>query len=59
MGRGKRDPRACDHSGPALVKPAGDGLAATCLLCDTTGPERETSEEARRALLDLASDRRG
>ena len=55
--RRKRNPRTCDHVGPALVRPANGGLVATCLLCDTVGPERETAEEARRALLDLGEDR--
>ena len=58
VNEGKRDPRTCGHEDPALVTPAGGGLAATCLLCDTVGPERETAEEARRALLDLAGGRR-
>jgi hypothetical protein len=57
MDRRKRHPRTCDHAGPGLVKPAGHGLVATCLLCDMVGPERETAEGARRALLDLAADR--
>ena len=57
MDKGKRDPRTCDHAGEALVRPAGGGLVATCLLCETAGPERETAEGARRALLD-PTDRR-
>ena len=57
VGRGKRDPRTCDHVGPVLAREAGTGYVAVCLMCDTVGPERETSKEARRALLELAGDR--
>lgn len=59
MHRGKKPQSACDHVGPALVRPAGGGLAAVCLLCDAIGPERETAEEARRALEGLGADRGG
>lgn len=59
MDRGKRNPRTCDHEGPALIRPTGAGLAALCLVCDTLGPERDTAEEARQALRSLAEGRRG
>lgn len=44
------------HDGTVLVSPVGDGEGriARCLACGTVGPVRETSEEAKRALEDLA-----
>ena len=59
MGGGGRDkirPSECGHDGTALVSPVGDGEGrrARCLACSTVGPERETLEEARRALAALA-----
>ncbi|MDP9437776.1 MAG: hypothetical protein M3P49_03380 [Actinomycetota bacterium] len=56
MGRGRdRDgPGECAHNTTALVTPTDAGHVARCLVCGTLGPPRETLEEARRALQDLA-----
>jgi hypothetical protein len=36
-----------------VIERAADGYSARCLRCGTVGPARETSGEARRALLEL------
>lgn len=58
MGRGRDRvrPGECGHDATVMVSPVGDGegRVASCLVCGTVGPERETSEEARRALEALA-----
>jgi hypothetical protein len=46
-------PERCGHVAPMVIEPAGGGYAARCLRCETVGPVRESSGEARRALLEL------
>jgi hypothetical protein len=46
-------PERCGHVAPMVIERAADGYSARCLRCGTTGPARETSGEARRALLGL------
>lgn len=46
-------PHRCGHVAPMVVEQAEGGYAARCLRCGTTGPARETSGEARLALLEL------
>ena len=46
-------PERCGHVAPMIIDRAEGGYAARCLRCGTTGPVRETSAEARRALLEL------
>ncbi|MDP9484689.1 MAG: hypothetical protein M3Q49_02665 [Actinomycetota bacterium] len=62
MGRGKgRDrvgPGGCAHNTAALVTQTDAGHVSRCLVCGTLGPPRETSEEARQALQDLARPER-
>jgi hypothetical protein len=55
----KTSPRQCTHSsGPAVVTRVEEkaGSVARCLMCDTVGPVRRTSEEARGALLALGAN---
>ena len=49
-------PERCGHVAPMVIERVEGGYAARCLRCGTTGPARETSGEARQAL--LASGRR-
>jgi hypothetical protein len=50
-GRGKVHPSECDHKGtPIVIKQINDGVVAECLRCGETGPEREDSQEAKKAL---------
>jgi hypothetical protein len=46
-------PERCGHVAPMVIERVEGGYAARCLRCETTGPTRETSGEARRALLGL------
>jgi hypothetical protein len=51
--RTRSKPSECEHSGPLLIEdlsPEEDGYRARCLLCETLGPVRETTEEAQQAL---------
>jgi hypothetical protein len=47
-------PERCGHVAPMVIDRGQGGYAARCLRCGTVGPVRETSAEARRALLELA-----
>jgi hypothetical protein len=49
-------PERCGHVAPMVIERAADGYSARCLRCGTTGPARETSGEARRALLGLGGE---
>ena len=49
-------PERCGHVAPMVIEQAADGYSARCLRCGTTGPARETSGEARRALLGLGGE---
>ena len=51
-------PHRCRHVGPVIVEPTGDVFRARCLVCNTVGPERETSERAYAVLIAL-SKRKG
>ena len=48
----------CGHVAPMDIDREEGGYAARCLRCGTVGPVRETSAEARRALLELGRRRR-
>ncbi len=47
-------PQRCGHVAPMVIERAKGGYVARCLRCGTVGPVRETSTEARRALLAMA-----
>ncbi len=47
----------CGHFSPVLVEEVESGKIARCLLCGERGPVREGSEEALRALRELARQR--
>jgi hypothetical protein len=51
-------PERCGHVAPMVIERVEGGYAARCLRCGTTGPARETSGEARRALLELGRRKR-
>ena len=51
-------PERCGHMAPMGIDRVEGGYAARCLRCGTVGPVRETSAEARRALLELGRRRR-
>jgi hypothetical protein len=51
-------PERCGHVAPMVIDQTEGGYAARCLRCGTVGPVRETSAEARRALLELGRRRR-
>jgi hypothetical protein len=51
-------PERCGHMAPMVIVRAEGGYAARCLRCGTVGSVRETSAEARRALLELGRRRR-
>jgi hypothetical protein len=51
-------PGRCGHVAPMVIDWAEGGYAARCLRCGTVGPVRESSAEARRALLELGWRRR-
>ena len=44
-------PERCGHVAPMALERLESGYVATCLRCGTVGPVRDTSTEARRALL--------
>ena len=46
-------PERCGHMAPMVIDRVEGGYAARCLRCGTVGPVRETTAEARRALLEL------
>jgi len=46
-------PERCGHVAPMVIDRVEAGYAARCLRCGTVGPVRETSAEARPALLEL------
>ena len=46
-------PERCGHVAPMVIERMEGGYTARCLRCGTTGPERASSGEARRALLEL------
>ena len=52
-------PDRCGHVAPMAIEREQGGYAARCLRCGTTGPTRDTSDEARRALLSLGRKNRG
>ncbi|MDP9487292.1 MAG: hypothetical protein M3Q49_16170 [Actinomycetota bacterium] len=61
MGRGKQDPRTCDHDGgPALIERSGEEGAcrARCVTCGTVGPPRETAMQAVQALRERGRESR-
>ncbi len=47
----------CGHVSPVLVEEVEDGKIARCLLCGERGEVRAGTEEALRALRDLARQR--
>jgi hypothetical protein len=47
----------CGHYSPVVVEEAKGGKSVRCLLCGERGPVCEGSEEALRALWDLARQR--
>ncbi len=47
----------CRHRSPLLTEQVEGGIVCECLLCRAVGPVRESSEEARRALLDIGAYR--
>ena len=49
--------RECKHDYPTMVTTSDSGRYATCLRCKAVGQLRETSEEARNALLVNARSR--
>ena len=51
LGRGRKRSEECAHAAPVLVEGTRYGYGARCLLCGTVGPERESAEGAREALL--------
>jgi hypothetical protein len=51
-------PEMCGHVAPMVIEQVEGGYMARCLRCGTTGPTRETSGEARRALLELGRQSR-
>jgi hypothetical protein len=51
-------PDRCGHVAPMAIERKRGGYAARCLRCGTTGPARDTSDEARRALLSLGRKNR-
>lgn len=51
-------PQRCGHVAPMTLDRTEGGYAARCLRCGTVGPVRETSGEARRALLELGRQAR-
>ena len=50
-------PERCGHVAPMVIDRVEGGYAARCLRCGSVGPVRETSAEARRALLELGRRR--
>lgn len=55
--RGRIKPGECSHTAPVVIREVEDGYVAQCLVCGTDGPAKENSEEALKALQDLARDR--
>ena len=55
--RGKIRPTECRHTAPVVIREVEDGYVAQCLTCGTDGPAKESSQEALKALQDLARDR--
>lgn len=55
--RGKIKPTECRHAAPVVIREVESGYVAQCLMCGTDGPAKESSEEALKALQDLARDR--
>jgi hypothetical protein len=51
-------PERCGHVAPMVIEREEGGYAARCLRCGTTGPTRDTSGDARRALLGLGRRKR-
>ncbi len=49
----------CSHLSPVVVEPRGDVFRARCLVCNTVGPKRETSQRAYTALIALKNKRNG
>ena len=47
-------PERCGHVAPMVIERTEAGYVARCLRCETVGPVRESSTEARRALLAMA-----
>jgi hypothetical protein len=45
--------KGCEHSGPATVERVERGYRVRCMVCEKTGPTRDTPEAARKALLVL------
>jgi hypothetical protein len=45
----------CDHMSPVMIARTDEGYRAWCLLCGVVGPERDTDEEALRALREMAA----
>jgi hypothetical protein len=54
--RGRPPFHRCEHAGPVLTNPVGEGgpYTARCLLCGLSGPERATSMQAAEALWQMA-----
>lgn len=53
MSRGSIPSARCDYRGPVAAIQVDDGYTARYLTCGTVGPVRDTSEEAREALISL------
>jgi hypothetical protein len=58
MGRGSILSTRCDHRSPVAASQIDDGYTARCLTRGTVGPVRDTSEEAREALINLGKRNR-
>jgi hypothetical protein len=50
-------PERCGHVAPMVIDRVEGGYVARCLSCGGVGLVRETSTEARRALLELGRRR--
>jgi hypothetical protein len=50
-------PERCGHVAPMVIDRVEGGYTARCLRCGSVGLVRETSTEARRALLELGRRR--
>ncbi|QIN78327.1 hypothetical protein GBA65_07125 [Rubrobacter marinus] len=55
--RGKIRPGECGHVAPVIIREVEHGYVAKCLTSGTDRPAKESSEEALKALQELARGR--
>ncbi len=53
--RGRPRTGRCKHPSPVLAEQVDDGVLCRCLICNTTGPVRKSSEKARQALQGISA----